>query len=181
MFERRLANESAAESSRPTKSGSRLAAANLSLRQLKYALTIFRRVAPGLRLTAADAPLLLVQGGRVERAPRPNWVTGVKVTVVLSDTCYRTRAAAVEKAIREACGKPPLSKFQLAVTVDVEGRSRFFRHGPLAGLDKLYLYTRGEFWKTTGETEPRVLKALDPLSKLPGIVSDLRVMEEPAF
>jgi DNA modification methylase len=180
MFHRRLAEEQS-EPRCGMKSEIDLLAANLSLRQLKYGHLLYKLVAPSQRLTAADVPLIAVRGGQRLKAPGSHWVKGVWVQLVLTDAQHRTRGAQVLAEVVDQMGKAPLSKFQLDVTASVLPLSQFLKQHPFGKKQRLHRYDRGEFWSSKGEVKSEEMGKLEPVGKLPVIVSDILVREQPAY
>src|SRR5262249_5068757 len=118
MFYRRMAAmRVAAHQPNSNRIGS-VGTANLRLRQLKFGLLAYKRAAPSLHLTAYHVPLVFVLGGKAQRAPTPNWVTGCTIQVVLADEHYERRHNDVLEQIKSLCKEPPLSKFQLDAAIE---------------------------------------------------------------
>jgi hypothetical protein len=177
MFFRRLAHET--PRAQAPSSGKSLAATNLKLRQLKYAIQLYKRVAPTLRLTTADVPLVVVQAGKLHRKPSPHWVTGCRVFLLASDALTAGKLSKLKAGIVDALSKPPLSKYQLEVEVRVVRRAALAREIKRFEKRPIYRYTQGHFWRST----PAKISALVKKRKvnLPDIVSDLQVNERPAY
>ncbi|HEY1378398.1 MAG TPA: site-specific DNA-methyltransferase [Gemmataceae bacterium] len=153
-----------------------LADANLRLRQLKFAIVLYKRMTPGLRLTAEQVPLLAVLGGKSQRTAAPFWVTGCRVVVAIADKHYRAKKRVIADAAAALCDKPPLSKFQVDATVEVTRHSDAV--AVLAGK-KLFLYSGGAFWHHASTVSD--VAALEPRSGIPPVVSDVCVTERPAY
>lgn len=181
MFERRLEHEGAVVTSHETRGDTALARTNLSLRQLKYALLLYKRVAPSQRLTVEDVPVIVVTAGRRQKSASPYWVTGVRVQFVLSDRTYRSQGVTVAKSVREQSGQPPLSKFQIEVEVEVLSHSQFRARGAFDGKPTVHVYSRGEVWRSARKVATSELPGITAEGKLPTIVSDLHVAEQPAY
>jgi hypothetical protein len=142
---------------------------------------LYKLVAPSQRLTAADVPLIAVRGGQRLKAPGSHWVKGVWVQLVLTDAQHRTRGAQVLAEVVDQMGKAPLSKFQLDVTASVLPLSQFLKQHPFGKKQRLHRYDRGEFWSSKGEVKSEEMGKLEPVGKLPVIVSDILVREQPAY
>jgi DNA modification methylase len=176
MYRRRLKHQRA-EPTVHRNGHASLADANLRLRQLKFAVLLYKRMAPGLRLTAEQIPLLVVLGGKLERTAAPNWVTGCRVIIAVADQHYRARKAVITKTIAALCDKPPLSKFQVDVRVEVTRHAEALAE--LAKEKKLFVYCGGAFWNYAAAVTD--VSALMPRSRIPPLVSDMAVSEQPAY
>lgn len=181
MFHRRLANEKSEKNAGSQRGEVELATANIALRQLKFGQVLYKRIAPSLRLTAEDVPFIAIVAGQRQQQAKPHWVKGVKVVLVLSDKCHRARRDDISSAVAEQTGKAPLSKFQLDVTTSSISKSQFLKHLPFKPKQALHIYTRGAFWMCNSNAEPTDLKGMEPLGKMPTIISDILVREQPAY
>src|SRR5262249_52871044 len=157
------------------RSESKIAQTNLALRQLKYGVLIYKRIAPGLRLTASNVPLILITSGQTQKSAKPHWIKGTRIQFVLSDDCFQRFSKEIAAEIEEQRAKPPLSKFQLDATVDVVPRSRLLEDDSIPKLKKLHVYPRGEFWRSASVAKQAELSTIEPLGKLPTLVSDILV------
>lgn len=181
MFYRRLAREVPSMRTPTRTDMSSIADANLSLRQLKFAAAIFKKVAPRLRLSSNDVKAIVVRSGKSQKTASPYWVKGLRISLVLTKECFQKRASEVEVEVQDAMTVPPLSKFQMEVTVDVTTIPRLgTKHKGFKSL-RLNLYSRGEFWRTTGTTSLAEIDDNTTIPKFPPIVSDIHVCEQPAY
>lgn len=180
MCHKRLAEEGAEQDAKPKEAGS-LRDTNLYLRQLKYPVLLYKRIAPGLRLTVEDVPLIAVLKGTHLRKPDPGWVTGGQIVIAACDDMKPKKLKALTDAIEESRQVPPLSKFQIDTEV------RVVRHGDFADLGlfpkrgQLSLYTCGHFWRASREVGAHQIDSIQNKSKFPALVSDIHVDEEPAY
>jgi hypothetical protein len=155
--------------------------ANLKLRQLKYPVLLYKRIAPGMRLTVNDIPVLAVKQGSHQRRPSPNWVTNCQIVIALRDGLKPKRARELAQAIEEHQQIPPLSKFQVEADVrvlpmeELKG-ARLFPSG-----GKVSVYTRGHFWRAMRKVAAESIAAFPNRSKFPLLVSDINVDERPAY
>lgn len=180
MCHKRLAEECTAREgeSREVKS---LRDTNLHLRQLKYPVLLYKRIAPGLRLTVEDVPLLAVRKGTHRRKPEPGWVTGGQIVIAVSDTLKPKKLKALTDAIEESRHVPPLSKFQIDTEVRVVRHSEFADLALFPRKGRVNLYTCGHFWRASRELGAEQIGSIDNRSKFPALVSDIHVDEEPAY
>ena len=177
MFYRRLAHET--PSGTDVSAHTPLLSTNLKLRQLKYAIQLYKRLAPTLRLTSDDVPLIVVHGGRAQRKPSPHWVCECRIAILASESMSAKRLARLKDALLIAQGRPPFSKYQLEVDVSVLGNSALAKDVRLFGKRPLYRYTQGHFWRSTPVNGSALLKKRKVM--LPDIISDLMVNERPAY
>jgi hypothetical protein len=154
---------------------------NLLLRQLKYPVLLYKRIAPGLRLTAADVPLLAVRRGTHCRRASPNWVTRGQIVVAVSKRVKQTRLRQLTAAIKEARHIPPLSKFQIETDVWIVRHQEFAELNLFPSKRKVHLYTRGHFWRAARELTSAAIGQIRNPSNFPLLVSDIRVDEQPAY
>jgi hypothetical protein len=180
MCYRRLAEEASNHVAENKESRS-LRDANLHLRQLKYPVLLYRRIAPSLRLTSVDIPLIAVKGGTILRKPSPKWVTGCEIIIVVRDCTKAKRIREVLEAVNHQRHVAPFSKFQ------IEAEIRVVRHAELADLElftagaELHLYTCGRFWSATSVLSVDSIGMLKNRSLFPAVVSNIRVNEQPAY
>ncbi len=180
MCYRRLAEEANSHAAEVKESKS-LRDANLHLRQLKYPVLLYRRIAPSLRLTSTEVPLMVVKSGTILRKPSPNWVTSCEIVIVVRDCAKAKRIREVLDAIDDQRHVAPFSKFQ------IETEIRVVRHAGLAELglfpagSELHLYTCGHFWRSASKLSIDSIGTIKNRSLFPAVVSNIRVKEQPAY
>lgn len=179
MCHKRLAEESG-RNAEPNDIAS-LRDTNLRLRQLKYSVTLYKRIAPGLRLTVEDVPILAVRGGKHLRKPEPAWVTGTAIVVVVSDTLSAKKVRELTQAIEDNRQVPPLSKFQIGAEVRVVRLKEFAKSDLFPRTETVSIYTSGHFWQVSREGRTDNLVDTPNKSKFPVLISDIRVDEQPAY
>jgi DNA modification methylase len=177
MFHRRLAHETPKKDA--PKPAREFSATNLRLRQLKFGVQLFKRLAPSERLTTADIPVILVFGGRQVRTPSPDWITGCRVVLVASRSMTLRRRTQLRRAIENATQHAPFTKYQVAVTVTLASVEELPRLAKAFGKAKVYRYTQGHFWKGRYVGSEPLLKRRN--IRLPDILSDIEVDERPAY
>jgi DNA modification methylase len=181
MFYRRLAHDGVT-STDPTQNGHiSLLESNLKLRQLKFAIQLFKRMAPSLRLTSKELPVILLSSGRIQTSPNPFWVKHATLTLVFANKLTKTRREQITTAVREHCNQPPLSKFQVEMGVELVDPQGSLSAYPFGKRRAAYLYSRGIFWKVAKEIDPTKLGSYSHRALFPVIVSDLQVDEQPAY
>jgi len=180
MCYKRLAEE-VGDHSNDAPDSANLRDANLKLRQLKFAVTLYKRMAPGLRLTVKDVPLIAVRRGTPLKNPSPSWVTDAQVVIVVSDTLPAKRVSAITDAIESHRQVPPLSKFQIDVAVRVVRKKEFAKLGLFPSDGPVHIYTCGHFWNATREVASADIGLAPNKSKFPLLVSDIRLDEQPAY
>jgi DNA modification methylase len=181
MFYRRLAAERQDLSNSSRNAQVSLLGTNLRLRQLKYAILLYKRMAPSLRLTSATLPCLIVLEGHAQRSPAPDWVTGSKLILVFAQPLSVKRRKELTSAVTEHCGTAPLSKFQLDMEVSLTSLEELAELRLFSKKAKLFVYTRGKFWKVTREIEASSISDLANPSTFPEIISDISLNEHPAY
>jgi len=180
MCFRRLAEECDGRNHEPKVSRS-LRDTNLLLRQLKYPVLLYKRIAPGLRLTAKDVPLLAVRKGTHRQEPSPNWVTKGQVVIAVSSGLDQKRFRQLTAAIEDTRHIPPLSKFQVDVEIQVVRVEDFTDLKLFPAGQTVNLYTCGHFWRAARELTSSAIGQIQNKSKFPSLVSDIRVDEQPAY
>jgi DNA modification methylase len=180
MCHKRLAEEGTLPGHKAV-DASTLRDANLKLRQLKFPVLLYKRLAPGLRLTVNDIPLLVVKRGTNQRRPAPNWVTNCQIVIALRDGIKTKRARELAQGIEQHLLIPPLSKFQVeadvrAMQIEELGITRLF---PNEG--KLSVYTCGHFWQAAKRVPAESVTTLPNKSIFPLLVSDINIDEQPAY
>lgn len=181
MFYRRLAHESADSQEHQGSSTNSLTHSNLSLRQLKFAIQLYKRMAPSLRLTSKELPLMLLTSGLIQETPNPFWVTKATLTLVFAHELSQSRRSQVADAIKEHCVQPPLSKYQIELNIEIFDPQKSLSRHPFVKQDKAFVYTRGIFWKFAKEVEPAKLGSYSHRALLPALISNLRADEQPAY
>lgn len=180
MFYKRLAHETPkATAGDAADTSESLTTANLRLRQLKYAVQIYKRVAPSQRLTTSDVPLILVFAGNVRKTPTPFWVDGSKIRIVVENGFTTRQTARIEAAVAAVCQNPPLTKYQLGVDVQIVTRRQLGSVAEAFGGKKLFRYSQGHFWRPMPADVKGLIRNRD--LRLPDIISDLYVSERPAY
>lgn len=180
MFQRRWKNEQVTSGGSSNGRSGSLARINLRLRQLKYAVVLYKRMSPSLRLTVTDVPIVVVEEGQYQTTPSPHWVTGCRIRLILSNECFKRRKRAIEEAIAELATQPPLSKYQIDALVDVMPFSRFRR--TLADAPcKWVAYTCGYFWKYSRDIDLDHKYALVNKSLHPLVISNIVCNEKSAY
>jgi DNA modification methylase len=169
MFERRLATEPKPDRRHAKKP---LAATNLKLRQLKYALQLFKRLGSTSRVSARQIPFVLVIAGDRRRSPQPFWIEDCRIVFAVRappSTARRLRLAAAD-----ICSRPPLSKYQIATVVEFVAEATVRRR---YGSRRLHYYSGGRFWVAQGrETVAEILDRESP-GGFPMLASDVSVRE----
>ena len=180
MCYKRLAEDCAVHSQAAAKTGS-LRDTNLSLRQLKYPVLLYKRLAPGLRLTVEDVPLLAVRRGSHLKQASPNWVSDSRVVIAVRNGMKSKQVGELVAAIEDRRLVPPLSKFQIDADVRVMRQEEFEDLELFSAGKKINVYTCGHFWRAARETSTDSIGDLSNKSKFPLLVSDICVDEQPAY
>jgi DNA modification methylase len=154
--------------------------ANLNLRQLKYPVLLYKRIAPGLRLTVEDVPMLVVKGGAHMKTLSPGWVAHGQLIVVVRNNMKKKQVQELITAISEQQQVPPLSKFQIDTKVSVVKQRDFAAVRLFAVAEVVSLYTCGRFWRAARDLAPSAIEVIQNKSTFPLLVSDIRVDEQPA-
>lgn len=181
MFLRRLATQRSATVPPALNGHLSLSNTNLKLRQLKFALLLYKRMAPSLRLTSEALPFITIAGGVLQRRPAPNWVIGCKITLILAERPSASRLREIHSAIATHCGTAPLSKFQIDASIQIVSLAELIPSGLFPPKARLHLYTTGTFWKAARTLDLHSLITLKNRGKLPILVSNLKVTEQPAY
>jgi len=181
MFYRRLAHEGASTNSSPQNGHISLVESNLKLRQLKFAIQLFKRMAPSLRMTSKELPVILLSSGRIQKSPNPFWVTQATLSLVFANKLTKARRKQIVAAVSEHCGQTPLSKYQVEVSVELVDPQGSLGAHPFGKRLTAYLYSRGIFWKVAKDIDPAKLGSYSHRALLPVIVSDIKVDEQPAY
>ena len=173
MFAARFAEEASLfrqAAARPIRD---LTAANLKLRQLKYGIQLFKRLGTTIKLAADEMPVIVTAGGSVNKAPSPWWVEGVKVTLALREAPSARRKKKLLAAIADLQAKPPLSKFQVQVSVSLSTLGEVAKQIQ----QRQQFYRGGRFWASLGSRPIGEISAAVLLHGLPNLASDIRVTE----
>ena len=180
MCYKRLAEEGN-EHTRESGGASDLRDVNLKLRQLKYAVLLYKRLAPGLRLTVDDIPMIAVRAGMPMRSASPSWVMNGQVVLVVRGSMKTKQMRELITTIESHRGVPPLSKFQIDTTVRVVRKEEFPELQLFPAGQKLHAYTCGRFWTSARRVLSDEIGAAENKSKFPLVVSDISVDEQPAY
>lgn len=154
---------------------------NLRLRQLKYAVLLYKRLAPGLRLSVEDIPMIAVRGGTHQKVAVPVWVRDGHVAVVVRDSIKKKQLSNLTAAIESHRQVPPLSKFQIENTIHILRQSEFAELQFFPRGAKTHAYTCGHFWRRARDVEAESIGAAENKSIFPLLVSDICVDEQPAY
>jgi DNA modification methylase len=176
MFSRRLRHET--PDATDTR-GRSLQSTNLKLRQLKYAVQLYRRIAPAERLTPTEVPLIVVKAGQSLKTPSPVWVRKCRIVFIVSLALSAKRRRSLAAAIAHAQSTPPLSKYQVEALVELRSVSEVDTVLKQLPATQRSRYTQGHFWHATTLEPNRPIR--NRSVRLPDVIADISVNERPAY
>ncbi len=179
MFVERMEHEANSKNKTSTYPHILLSQTNLTLRQLKYATLLYKKMAPSLKLTTTELPFILVKGGTIQKAANPYWVKDVQITLVFNNEIDSARLKYVQGAADMYCKKPPLSKFQIEVKLNTIKMRDVAKHASTNKFQNFYV--AGHFWNSILEMSLDKIADHKPLRGLPTLISNLKANETQAY